>query len=42
MLSNMAMQEKTFMHGIGLSNVKREVEKYMGDMDIKYKKMSSM
>lgn len=22
------------MHGIGLSNVKREVEKYMGDMDI--------
>lgn len=26
------------IHGIGLSNVKREVEKYMGDMDIKVKK----
>ena len=23
------------LHGIGLSNVKREVEKYMGDLDIK-------
>lgn len=28
------------LHGIGLSNVKREVEKYMGDLDIKVKKMS--
>lgn len=27
-----------FMHGIGLSNVKRETEKYMGDVDIKVKK----
>lgn len=27
--------KKDAMHGIGLSNVKREVEKYMGDMDIK-------
>lgn len=26
------------LHGIGLSNVKREVEKYMGDLDIKVKK----
>ncbi len=26
------------MHGIGLSNVKREAEKYMGDVDIKVKK----
>ena len=26
------------LHGIGLSNVKREVEKYMGDVDIKVKK----
>ena len=26
------------LHGIGLSNVKREVEKYMGDLDIKIKK----
>lgn len=26
------------LHGIGLSNVKREVEKYMGDIDIKIKK----
>lgn len=26
------------LHGIGLSNVKREVEKYMGDIDIKVKK----
>ena len=23
------------MHGIGLSNVKREAEKYMGDVDIR-------
>ena len=28
----------TSLHGIGLSNVKREVEKYMGDIDIKIKK----
>lgn len=27
-----------FLHGIGLSNVKREAEKYMGDVDIKVKK----
>lgn len=26
------------LHGIGLSNVKREAEKYMGDLDIKVKK----
>ena len=26
------------LHGIGLSNVKREAEKYMGDVDIKVKK----
>lgn len=26
------------LHGIGLSNVKREVEKYMGDLDIKVKR----
>ena len=26
------------MHGIGLSNVKREAEKYMGDVDIRVKK----
>ena len=26
------------LHGIGLSNVKREVDKYMGDVDIKAKK----
>ena len=26
------------LHGIGLSNVKREVDKYMGDVDIKVKK----
>ena len=26
------------MHGIGLSNVKREAEKYMGDVDIRIKK----
>ncbi len=26
------------LHGIGLSNVRREVEKYMGDVDIKAKK----
>ena len=26
------------LHGIGLSNVKREAEKYMGDLDIKIKK----
>ncbi len=26
------------MHGIGLSNVKREAEKYMGDIDTKIKK----
>ena len=26
------------LHGIGLSNVRREVEKYMGDVDIKVKK----
>ena len=26
------------LHGMGLSNVKREVEKYMGDMEIKVKK----
>ena len=25
------------LHGIGLSNVKREAEKYMGDLDIKIK-----
>ena len=29
---------KDFLHGIGLSNVKREAEKYMGDVDIKIKK----
>lgn len=28
----------TFMHGIGLSNVKREAAKYLGNMDIKVKK----
>ena len=28
----------TSLHGIGLSNVKREVDKYMGDVDIKAKK----
>ncbi|MBD5548751.1 MAG: GHKL domain-containing protein [Lachnospiraceae bacterium] len=27
-----------FLHGMGLSNVKREAEKYMGDVDIKIKK----
>lgn len=26
------------LHGIGLSNVKQEAEKYMGDVDIKVKK----
>ena len=26
------------LHGIGLSNVKREVDKYMGDMDIRANK----
>ena len=26
------------LHGIGLSNVKREAEKYMGDVDIKVRK----
>lgn len=26
------------LHGIGLSNVKREVDKYRGDVDIKVKK----
>ena len=26
------------MHGIGLSNVKMEAKKYMGDVDIKIKK----
>jgi sensor histidine kinase YesM len=26
------------LHGIGLSNVKREAEKYMGDMDFRVKK----
>lgn len=26
------------LHGIGLSNVKREADKYMGDVDIKVKK----
>lgn len=28
----------TALHGIGLSNVKREVDKYMGDVDIRAKK----
>ena len=28
----------TALHGIGLSNVQREVQKYMGDIDIKVKK----
>lgn len=27
-----------FMHGIGLSNVKRETAKYLGNVDIKIKK----
>ena len=26
-----------FLHGIGLSNVKREAQEYMGDLDIKVK-----
>ena len=26
------------MHGFGLSNVKREAQEYMGDVDIKIKK----
>lgn len=30
--------EHMSLHGIGLSNVKREVDKYMGDVDIKVKK----
>lgn len=29
---------ETALHGIGLSNVRREVLKYMGDMDIRVKK----
>ena len=28
----------TSLHGIGLSNVKREVDKYMGDVDIRARK----
>ena len=28
----------TALHGIGLSNVKREADKYMGDVDIRAKK----
>ncbi len=28
----------TFLHGIGLSNVKREAAKYLGNMDIKVKR----
>ena len=31
-------EEDISLHGIGLSNVKREAEKYMGDVDIKVKK----
>lgn len=31
-------QNDNSLHGIGLSNVKREVEKYMGDVKIKIKK----
>ncbi|MBD5490671.1 MAG: GHKL domain-containing protein [Lachnospiraceae bacterium] len=31
-------EKDTSLHGIGLSNVKREVEKYMGDVDIRVKK----
>ena len=31
-------EENISLHGIGLSNVKREVEKYMGDVDIKVRK----
>ncbi len=31
-------EQDASLHGIGLSNVKREVEKYMGDVDIKVKK----
>ena len=30
--------KETALHGIGLSNVRREVQKYMGDIDIKVKK----
>ena len=31
-------EKDKFLHGIGLSNVKREVKKYMGDIDIKVNK----
>ena len=31
-------QKDNFLHGIGMLNVKREVEKYMGDIKIKVKK----
>lgn len=31
-------EKNDFLHGIGLVNVKREVEKYMGDVDIKIRK----
>lgn len=30
--------KKGSMHGFGLSNVKREAQEYMGDVDIKIKK----
>ena len=32
-----AKEEDRFLHGIGLSNVKHEAEKYMGDVDINVK-----
>lgn len=33
-----ALGKQSYLHGIGLSNVKREAQEYMGDVDIKVKK----